>query len=133
MSTPNVTGTSGVRAGGHDPVETADAMLEVHRLALDDAAEAYDGMIASTARQAPSKRNLEGARHANDGDVRALAPASASADCAPRSNPSVMSLLNVDTTTAKRRPVALCEPCNLHVDEDTGQFPRVRTEITPGV
>ena len=56
------------------PCETADAMyLEVHGLALDETPETDEGVVTSTLCQTTSgERDLEGARYANNSDVRAV-------------------------------------------------------------
>ena len=63
-----------VRAHRHDSLRHRGRdVLEVHRLALDDAAQTDDGVISSSPCETTGgQRDLEGTRHADDGDAGAI-------------------------------------------------------------
>ena len=78
-------------------------VLEVHRVALDQASEADDRVVHAALGQ-PQRRggNLERAGHAHDGQVLVADGRLGQRARAPFSNPSVISSLKRETTIAKR-------------------------------
>ena len=90
-------------------------VFEVHRVALDQAAEADDARRSGRSRRAAARRaaarRRPGTRTTRHVVVAARRPRS-SASRAPASSPSVISGLKRDTTIANRQPAARWAPCH---------------------